>query len=189
MKGYAWTETSDAPVEVESIGQLARWEAIAADAVGQVIEFWGFKRNHGRVWALLYLRGQPLSAQHIEQELGLSKGGVSMWIRDLERWGVVLRVREPSSAAWFYRAEIDLLRMVRRVLEEREAGLIARIRADLLEAKRLAGLTPTVRRDALARLDRMLLVAQAAEKALRAFVKTAQLDLGQVVRAFRDVSG
>ena len=59
------------------------------DAVGNVIEFWGFKRNQGRVWALLYLRGEPLTAGEIERELELSKGGVSMLLRDLERWGVI----------------------------------------------------------------------------------------------------
>ena len=32
-----------------------------ADAVGALMEFWGFKRVMGRVWTLLYLRGEPLS--------------------------------------------------------------------------------------------------------------------------------
>lgn len=140
MKGYLWTggpgsPASDAPV-VE--GRLAPWEAIAVDAVGNVIEFWGFKRNQGRVWALLYLRGEPLTAGEIERELDLSKGGVSMLLRDLERWGVIQRVRLPQDSAWRYAAETDLVRMVTHVIEEREAGFVARIRADLAEARRLA---------------------------------------------------
>ena len=30
------------------------WVHLALEAVGNVIEFWGFKRNQGRVWAYLY---------------------------------------------------------------------------------------------------------------------------------------
>ena len=86
MKGYLWTSGLEAARgEGSSNGHLAPWEAIAIDAVGNVIEFWGFKRNQGRVWALLYLRGEPLTAGEIERELDLSKGGVSMLLRDLER--------------------------------------------------------------------------------------------------------
>jgi DNA-binding transcriptional regulator GbsR (MarR family) len=33
-----------------------------ADAVGALIEGWGFKRNMGRMWAVLYLEDHPLTA-------------------------------------------------------------------------------------------------------------------------------
>ena len=97
MKGHLVTnEPSDQP---DKVAPLSRWEAIAVDAVGNVIEFWGFKRNQGRVWAFLYLRGEAFSASAIEKQLELSKGGVSMLLRDLERWGVVRRVRAPGQSA------------------------------------------------------------------------------------------
>ena len=108
MKGYLWNK-AEAPPDAEA-ERLEQWEAVAVDAVGNVIEFWGFKRNQGRVWALLYLRDTALTAAEIESELELSKGGVSMLLRDLERWGVILRVRSPSDASWRYRAETDLLK-------------------------------------------------------------------------------
>src|SRR6476661_6372016 len=59
-----------------SAGHLEPWEALVVDAVGNTIDFWRFKRNHGRVWALLYLRGKPSSAAEIQRALGLSKGAV-----------------------------------------------------------------------------------------------------------------
>ena len=75
MRGFYPGDASLPPAgPTAEVGNLSRWEAMATDAVGQVIEFWGFKRNHGRVWALLYLRDEPLSAAHIEEELALSKG-------------------------------------------------------------------------------------------------------------------
>lgn len=191
MKGYLWTggTTAPGPETVVAAGQLAPWEALAIEAVGNVIEFWGFKRNQGRVWALLYLRGELLTAGEIERELDLSKGGVSMLLRDLERWGVVQRVRQPQDAVWRYSAETDLVRMVSRVTEEREASLVARVRADLAEARRLAQATGGVAADRLQRLQKMALLAEHVEKALRLFIRTARLDVGGVLSAFRDEAG
>lgn len=187
MKGYLWTSGAGARPEEAPLaaGHLSPWEAIAVDAVGNVIEFWGFKRNQGRVWALLYLRGEALTAGEIERELGLSKGGVSMLLRDLERWGVIQRVRLPSDTAWRYGAESDLIRMVIRVIEEREAGFISRIRADLGEARRLATEAGHVSRESLGRLERMALLAEHTERALKVFIKTARLDVGGMFGVFR----
>ncbi|HEX8705947.1 MAG TPA: MarR family transcriptional regulator [Myxococcaceae bacterium] len=187
MKGYLWTggQTSPGP-EVAPSGQLAPWEAMAIEAVGNVIEFWGFKRNQGRVWALLYLRGELYTAGEIERELDLSKGGVSMLLRDLERWGVVRRVRQPQDSVWRYSAETDLVRMVSRVIEEREAGLVSRIRADLAEAQRIAKQTAGLESERLERLEKMAMLAEHVEKALRLFIRTSRLDIGGVLSVLRD---
>ncbi|WP_338866200.1 GbsR/MarR family transcriptional regulator [Myxococcus stipitatus] len=188
MKGYLWTGGHGSPGGEPPVveGRLAAWEAIAVDAVGNVIEFWGFKRNQGRVWALLYLRGEPLTAGEIERELDLSKGGVSMLLRDLERWGVIQRVRLPQDTVWRYGAETDLVRMVRHVIEEREAGFVARIRADLAEARRLAEAAGGVPLERLERLEKMATLAEHVERALRLFIKTSRLDVSGVLAVFRD---
>jgi hypothetical protein len=75
--------------------------------------------------------------------------------------------------------------MVRRVIEEREAGLVARVRADLVEAKRLAQQLEGISKERLARLDRMNLLALASERALKLFLRTAQLDVTQMVKVFK----
>lgn len=187
MKGILWSAEPSRPNSTPSDPEtLPRWEQMAVDAVGNAIEFWGFKRNQGRVWALLYLRGMPMTAGELERTLGLSKGGVSMLVRDLERWGVVLRVREPGAGPWKYRAETGLLRMVRRVIEEREREFLARIRADLTEALRLAQASGKVSREKLDRLRKMNHLADQVERALRAFIKTARLDLGGLFAVLTD---
>jgi HTH-type transcriptional regulator, glycine betaine synthesis regulator len=188
VKGYLWTGDvpSPGPESIAPPGVLAPWEAMAVEAVGNVIEFWGFKRNQGRVWALLYLRGEPLTAGEIERELDLSKGGVSMLLRDLERWGVVQRVRHPHDSVWRYAAETDLVRMVSHVIEEREADFVSRIRADLSEALRLAQEVSGVASERLQRLEKMATLAEHVEKAIRLFIKTARLDVGGVLGAFRE---
>jgi len=169
-----------------AVGRLARWEATAIDAVGDVIEFWGFKRNQGRVWALLYLRGEELSAGEIERELGLSKGGVSMLIRDLERWNVIRRERRRGDPAWRYRAETELVRMVTRVIEQREAEFINRIRSEMAEARRLAAEAGNVSAQRLSRLEKLSALADHSERALKLFVRTARLDLGGMFGVFKE---
>lgn len=183
MKGYLWQAVPSG--NDGHSHQLRHWESVAIDAVGNVIEFWGFKRNQGRVWALLYLRDVALTAAEIEKELELSKGGVSMLIRDLERWGVVLRVRTPGDSAWRYRAESDLLQMARRVIEEREFSFISRIRSDLEEARKLAEAEESTSKDQIQRLKRMENLAEATEKAIRLFLKTSRLDVGGMFDVFR----
>ncbi len=186
MKGYGWSDAPMVSPGDPEEGGLPRWESIAVEAVGHVIEFWGFKHNQGRVWALLYLRATAMSATQLEDALGLSKGGVSMLVRDLERWGVVHRVRQPGAGAWHYASETDLVRMVTRVIEERELAFLSRIRAELTEARRVASSAPGVARDRLARLERMNSLAQAAERALRVFLRTARLDVRSMLATFRD---
>ena len=104
MKGYSPTPGCSGQ-HPSAVDDQQTPECQAADAVGNFIEFWGFKRNHGRIWALLYLQGQPLTAAELQSRLGLSKGGVSMMTRELERWGVIHRRRPPGarSAAPFRR--------------------------------------------------------------------------------------
>lgn len=187
MKGYLWTGGQTSPaVDMTPSARLAPWESMAIEAVGNVIEFWGFKRNQGRVWALLYLRGELLTAGEIERELELSKGGVSMLLRDLERWGVVLRVRQPQDTVWRYGAETDLVRMVSRVIEEREAGLVSRVREELVEAQRIARRSRGVDPERLERLEKMATLAEHVEKALHLFIRTSRLNIGGVLSVLRE---
>lgn len=182
MSGYHWRGddgAGDAPA-------LPPWEAIVVDAVGHVIEFWGFKRNQGRVWALLYLRGRPMSAQELMEELALSKGAVSMLTRELEQWGVIRRVREPGKGVWLFVAEKDLMRMIGRVVREREAGMIARVREDLEEAEDLARRAGGVSKEELERIGRMRRLASLVETALKLFLDTARLDVKPALEVLRE---
>jgi DNA-binding transcriptional regulator GbsR (MarR family) len=160
---------------------ISEWEALVVEAVGTVIEFWRFKRNQGRVWALLYLRGREMTALELQEALALSKGAVSMVTRELEQWGVVTRVRSPQDASAHFRAETDLMRMVGRVIEERESQLVHGVKADLERAERLARASGDVPPDVLNRLHRMKTVATVVDRAVRGFLHTARLDVGGAV--------
>src|SRR3569623_1339897 len=60
-----------------------------ADAGGALIESWGFKRNMGRMWTVLYLEDHPLTAADLGARLGLSPGAVSMLLAALLQWGAL----------------------------------------------------------------------------------------------------
>ncbi len=185
MKGYLSAAAGHPPASGGE-GRLLPWEALATDAVGSVIEFWGFKRNQGRVWALLYLRGVSYTAAELERELSLSKGGVSMLLRDLEHWGVVTRARSATETAYRFTASTDFVRMVARVIAGREADFVARVHAQLEEALRLAresgGVSPMV----LGRLERMSALAEQVDRAVRLFLKTARLVIGALIGILRE---
>ncbi|MGB5284321.1 MAG: hypothetical protein WBN29_07405 [Polyangiales bacterium] len=99
-----------------------RWESevLISDSIGRLIEFWGFKRNMGRLWASLYLSDRPLSAPEIQNRLQLSSGAVSMTLNELTRWGVVKKVWLQGERRDHYAAEGNFWKMISRVFNERE---------------------------------------------------------------------
>jgi DNA-binding transcriptional regulator GbsR (MarR family) len=90
------------------------------DAIGGLIEFWGFKRAMGRMWAILYLTPQPLSAQDLGERLAMSAGAVSMTLAELTKWGVVKKSWVPGDRRDYYEPETSIWKMVSRVFRERE---------------------------------------------------------------------
>jgi DNA-binding transcriptional regulator GbsR (MarR family) len=91
-----------------------------ADAVGGLMEAWGFKRNMGRLWTLLYLETRPLSAADIGDRLQLSSGAVSMLLTELQQWGAVQKAWVPGERREYYEPETSIWKMVSRVFRERE---------------------------------------------------------------------
>jgi|JI10StandDraft_1071094.scaffolds.fasta_scaffold30620_2 DNA-binding transcriptional regulator GbsR (MarR family) len=91
-----------------------------ADAIGALMEAWGFKRNMGRVWALLYLERVPMSAADLGERLSLSTGAMSMLLAELVQWSVIRKAWVPGERREYYEAETSIWKMVSRVLRERE---------------------------------------------------------------------
>ena len=100
--------------------ELWQSEVLVSDSIGRLIEFWGFKRNMGRLWAVLYLSERPLSAPEIQSKLQLSSGAVSMTLNELMRWGVVKKVWIQGERRDHYAAEGNIWKMISRVFSERE---------------------------------------------------------------------
>jgi len=163
-----------------------------ADAVGGVIEFWGFKRNMGRMWALLYLERRPLSAGDLADRLSLSAGAVSMTLADLQQWGVVKKTWMPGERRDYFEAETSIWKMVSRVFRERELrhirGAIETFEEVIGELERAEGRGPDEEiertRFALDRLRGLLALARIAAGLLDAVLSGKPIDAGPL-KAFK----
>ena len=80
---------------------------LIADAIGEVIEHWGFRKALGRIWTVLYLAGEPLPAPDIADRLSMSAGATSMALNELQEWAVVNRSWRPGERREFFVAEIE----------------------------------------------------------------------------------
>lgn len=109
---------------------------LVADTIGQLMEFWGFKRVLGRLWAVLFLSQRPLHAQDLAERLGLSAGAVNMGLHDLLDWGAIHRVSLRDSRKDYYQAEGNIWKLISRVLSERELHRLQSAMENMETAKR-----------------------------------------------------
>jgi DNA-binding transcriptional regulator GbsR (MarR family) len=165
-------------------------ELVVSDVIGRLIEFWGFKRNMGRVWSVLYLSPHPLSAEDLRELLQLSSGAVSMTLSELSRWGVVRKVWIQGERKDFFAAEVQLWRMISRVFNEREKieilGAIESFQDALPELERLRkDPDPKVRARAELqheRITHLLDLAKLGKGLLDVLLSTAKLDAEPLVK-------
>ena len=134
-----------------------------ADSVGALIESWGFKRNMGRMWAVLYLENRPLSAADLGDRLGLSTGSVSMLLTEMQEWGAVKKAWVVGERREYYEAETSIWKMVSRVFRERELQWIRTASEEFDEAPKEVG--DTEKQDARDKLiaERIAGLAQLAQ--------------------------
>jgi HTH-type transcriptional regulator, glycine betaine synthesis regulator len=105
-----------------------------AEQMGALMEFWGFKRALGRIWTVLYMSEEPMTAAELGEVLDLSPSAISLAVTELKRWGVVLEditFSTRTKRAQGYRAERDVWRMVNNVFRQRELPLISRTHEEL----------------------------------------------------------
>src|SRR6476619_6269176 len=99
---------------------------LAAETMGELMAFWGFKASMGRIWTLLYLSPEALPADVIAERTQLSAGAVSMALAELQQWGIVDRAVQHGERKRHFKAETDVWGIVRRIIRERELRLVGR---------------------------------------------------------------
>ena len=100
-----------------------------ADRVGQFIEYWGFKKIHGKIWTLLYLSQDPLSATELCKRLGVSKTLLSFSVAELLKYKVIEEDSKGPKRTVYYRANADVTSVILNVLRGRESVMLAEIEA------------------------------------------------------------
>lgn len=167
-------------------------EALITETMGRLAEAWGMRRNLGRCWAVLYLQGQPMTATELCSSLDLSSGAVSMTVQELQRWGVIRQVHRPDERRKLYVAEVDIWRVVSRVLRARELAELDRavdsLERALIELRRERDEAPPEARPALdgrvRRLEGLLDLIRVVSSMFRLLVATGRLD-ATVLTSFR----
>lgn len=171
------------PIRTSSVEQA---ELDVADAVGRLMEFWGFKRAMGRVWTLLYLSPEALGAAEIAARLHMSAGAVSMTVAELLKWGTIHKSWKLGERKDYYEAETSVVRLVTRVFRERELTMIQQLGETLSAAEQ--SLRHSRERDERVssfvrdRLRRLQRLAKAGEALLTALVAGSLVDTTPLLR-------
>jgi DNA-binding transcriptional regulator GbsR (MarR family) len=178
--------TAQHPPSPSPAHPLQRVDLAVADAVGALMELWGFRRQLGRVWAVLFLSDRPLAAPELCARLEISTGLLSMSLAELRRWGVVRPVEVPGDRKEHWEPETNVWRLVARVLREREQraveSALATFERALHDARAaLVDLDPAVKAAArfkARRLELLVNLSRAALGVLRVLVEGARADVG-----------
>lgn len=87
---------------------------------GEMGQLWGINRTMAQIHALLFISPEQLSANEIMEELQISRGNVSMALRELIAWGIVNRVHIKGERREFYATEKEVWTMFRIIARERK---------------------------------------------------------------------
>jgi HTH-type transcriptional regulator, glycine betaine synthesis regulator len=87
---------------------------------GLMARTWGINSTMGELFALLYITGTDWTADDLRNWLGVSRGNVSMNLRELIAWGVVHKVHRSGKRRELFRAETDVWTLFRKILAERK---------------------------------------------------------------------
>ena len=101
---------------------------------GRLAQEFGFNRVAGEVLACLYLTPGEASLDALEGELHLSKAAVSLAAAQLERLGLVVRVRKPGDRKRYYRSADDVGSALRHGILKFARAKMAVLDADLEQA-------------------------------------------------------
>lgn len=85
-------------------------------ALGRQSAFWGLGKTAGEMYAVLYLSSEPLPLEEVARRLQVTKGNVSIAIRQLEQLGMVRRSWQKGDRRVFFEAESDFWKIAHSVL-------------------------------------------------------------------------
>lgn len=133
-----------APLQEKNDTAAIRSRLVASG--GRLAQAFGVNRVAGEVLACLYLTDGAASLDTLESELHLSKAAVSLAAAQLERLGLVQRVRQAGDRKRYYRSADDIGSALRHGLLSVARAKMALLETDLKQAdESLAGLKKDAR--------------------------------------------
>lgn len=86
---------------------------------GEMGSRWGFNRTVGQMYALMVVSDKPLNANQMAQALNISRGNVSMGIKELHSWHLIQQHHIPGDRKDYFSPKGDIWDMANTVFEER----------------------------------------------------------------------
>lgn len=87
---------------------------------GEMGTRWGISRTVAQVHALVFLSPQPLTAEDIQERLGVARSNVSTSLKELQGWGIVRRVHVANDRRDHFESLKDVHEIFRMVIDERK---------------------------------------------------------------------
>ncbi|WP_372762438.1 GbsR/MarR family transcriptional regulator [Pseudoalteromonas sp.] len=87
---------------------------------GEMGSRWGFNRTIGQMCGLLILTKDPMTANEIAEALSISRGNVSMGLKELQSWQLIKVQHIPGDRKEYYAPAGDIWELANRVFEERK---------------------------------------------------------------------
>jgi len=104
---------------------------------GEMGSRWGFNRTVGQMYALLVITEEPVCANDLASGLNISRGNVSMGIKELQSWQLIQVSHIPGDRKEYYSAIGSIWDMANTVFKERRKREIdptlSLLRTSLLE--------------------------------------------------------
>lgn len=88
-------------------------------AWGTLATQWGINRTMAQIHALLMISPEALTTEDLMAQLQISRGNVSMNLRDLMDWGLVFKELRPGERKEYFFAEKDAWKVAKQVAKER----------------------------------------------------------------------
>lgn len=156
------------PTEIETL----------VDQLGSFIQYWGFKKIHGMIWAHVWLAKNPIDATTLVLRLQVSKALVSLAIKDLLEYDVVKIIDHGDRRKMLLVPNTDAQTVISNVLKKRESVMLAAILKSQDAVENLDEKTKLKFDLDITRLEQMKMMTAMAEMALSGLIQS-NLDLDQ----------
>lgn len=100
--------------------KLEEAKAAFIDQWGAMASTWGVPRSMSQIYALLLVQSSPLNTDDIMKELHISRGNISMSMKELMEWGLVYKVFKNGDRKDYFEAEKDIWVALCRIVQERK---------------------------------------------------------------------
>ena len=112
---------------------VTRRIVVACDSIGELVDYWGFKKVQGRIWTYLVLSRDPRHQVDIADALGISKSLVSLTVSELMERNLVRAIEDRRNAP--IEATLDVWPTVSEILRSREWMLLESARVALEDVR------------------------------------------------------